>query len=138
MESVFGSLLEANTIFDMCVIIDEAIKSKNTTPNKQRFIDQVKFLCSQATLSLNGGKVGKLNQDFMSDFSKTLSELLSSNYRYEDGKAPRPVEEDLAIAYGFRNFGAHRIEDQPVVYQNLQEIVQRILNSLFFAVEQLF
>ncbi len=137
-ESVFGSLLEANTLFDLCLIIDGAIKAKNNTAKRKYFSDQVKFLSSQAALSLNAGKVGKLGQDFQSDFSKTLSKLLTSDYVYEDGTNPRPIEEDLAIAYGFRNFGAHRIEDQPVVYQNFADIVQRILNALFFAVEELF
>jgi hypothetical protein len=138
MESVFASLLETNTIFDLCVIIDEAIKSKNTTADNQSFYDQARFLSAQAKLSLDGNKLGKINQDFQADFPKTLGELLSSNYAYEDGTTPLPIEADLAIAYGFRNFGAHKIEDQPVVYQNFADIVQRILNTLFFAVEELF
>ncbi len=40
--------------------------------------------------------------------------------------------------YGFRNFGAHKVEDQPVVYQNFDEISRRILNALFFSIEKLY
>jgi len=63
---------------------------------------------------------------------------------YNDFRHPNTVnfvqsiEEDLTITYGFRNFGAHRIEDQPVVYKNFDKISERILNALFFSIEKLY
>ena len=67
-----------------------------------------------------------------------MQELIKSQYKFQDGTTPQPIEEDLATIYGFRNFGAHKVEDQPVVYQNFDEISRRILNALFFSVEKLY
>jgi len=79
-----------------------------------------------------------LSNAFKSNFSNTLQSLLSSQYRFQDRTAPQSIEEDLTITYGFRNFGAHRIEDQPVVYKNFDKISERILNALFFSIEKLY
>jgi hypothetical protein len=67
-----------------------------------------------------------------------VQELIKLQNKFQDGTTLQPIEEDLAITYGFRNFGAHKVEDQPVVYQNFDEISMRILNALFFSVEKLY
>jgi len=135
-QNVFSSLLQANTIFTLCLIIDNVIKQKN--PNQWKFSEHLKFLSSRFSLNLNDQKIGELNGAFTNNFSNTLQKLLSSQYQFQDGTTPQPIEEDLAITYGFRNFGAHKVEDQPVVYQNFDEISRRILNALFFSIEKLY
>ncbi len=135
-QNVFSSLLQANTIFTLCLIIDNVLKQKN--PSQWRFSDHLKFLSSESSLNLNDSKIGELSSAFKNDFSNTLQNLLSSQYQFQDGTAPQPIEEDLAITYGFRNFGAHKLEDQPVVYQNFDEISRRIFNAIFFSVEKLY
>ena len=135
-QNVFSSLLQANTIFTLCLIIDNVIKQKN--PNQWRFSEHLKFLSSRSSLNLNDQKIGELNNSFKDNFSNTLQKLLSSQYQFQDETKPQPIEEDLAITYGFRNFGAHKVEYQPVIYQNFDEISRRILNALFFSVEKLY
>jgi len=135
-QNVFSSLLQANTIFTLCLIIDNVIKQKN--PNQWKFSEHLKFLSSRFSLNLNDQKIRELNGAFKNNFSNTLQKLLSSQYQFQDVTTPQPIEEDLAITYGFRNFGAHKVEDQPVVYQNFDEISRRILNALFFSVEKLY
>jgi hypothetical protein len=135
-QNVFSSLLQANTIFTLCLIVDNVLKQKN--PSQWKFRVLLEFLSSRSSLNLDKQKTGELNGAFKSNFSNTLQSLLSSQYHFQDGTTPQPIEEDLAITYGFRNFGAHRIEQQPVVYQNFDEISGRILNALFFSIERLY
>lgn len=136
--NTFGSLLQASVIFDLCRIIDNAIKHKN--PNQWNFREHLTFLSSRSSLQINNTTIGHehLNGKFTKNFSNTLQELLDSRYRFRYIPTPQRIDEDFAITYGFRNFGAHRIENQPVIYQNFEEILQRVLNALFFCVENLY
>lgn len=142
--NVFSSLLEANTLFDTCLVVDTFIKSKYSNPQEAAhatFGAHLTFLSANrehgllSPLSFVGGRVGELRNAFIRDFANALQNLLNSNFRFADGSTLRPIEEDFAIAYGVRNFGGHRIENQPVIYKNLEELCKRILNTLFFLVE---
>jgi hypothetical protein len=142
-ENAFSTLLQANTLLDFCLIVENVMKKQINKPTMYELLIQ---LSNQLSLNLHKGSggsgdknLGKLNTDFKGDnFGKTLEQLLSSQYRFQDGTALQSIEEDLAITYGFRNFGAHEIENQPVVYENFDEISKRILNALFFSVEKLY
>ena len=48
------------------------------------------------------------------------------------------IEEDIAIIYGFRNSAAHKIRDRPYIHGNFNEIVDRLFNVFFLAVEKLY
>lgn len=142
-QNVFSSLLQANTILDFCIIVENIIKNQNKYQNKnlkqQTIKPLLEFLSSNSSLNLHkNDNLKNLNIDFGNDFSKTVQELIMSQHKFQDGSTLQPIEEDLAISYGFRNFGAHKVEDQPVVYQNFDEISMRILNALFFSVEKLY
>ena len=142
-ENVFGSLLQTNTLLDLCLIVENVMKKQINKPTMYELLIQ---LSNQLSLNLHKGSggsgdknLGKLNTDFKGDnFGKTLEELLTSQYRFQDGTELKSIEKDLAITYGFRNFGAHKIENQPVVYKNFGKISESILNSLFFSVEKLY
>lgn len=134
-QNIFSSLLQANTIFDLCLIVENILKQKN--PGGKYFSDHLRFLSSKSPLNFSHQKIEELNGAFKNNFSNALQNLLTSQYHFQDGTVLQPIEEDLAITYGFRNFGAHRIEDQPVVYQKFGKISERILNSLFFSIEKL-
>ena len=142
-ENVFSTLLQANTILDLCLIVENVMKKQI---NKPTMYELLIHLSNQLSLNLHKGSKGsqnnnlsKLGIDFDGEnLGKTLKELLSSQYRFQDGPALQSIEEDLAITYGFRNFGAHEIENQPVVYNNFDEISRRILNTLFFSIEKLY
>jgi hypothetical protein len=142
-QNVFSSLLQANTILDFCIIVENIIKNQNKYQNKnlkqQTIKPLLEFLSSNSSLNLHkNDNLKNLNIDFGNDFSKTVQELIKLQNKFQDGTTLQPIEEDLAITYGFRNFGAHKVEDQPVVYQNFDEISMRILNALFFSVEKLY
>lgn len=136
-KNTYSSLLQAKTLLNLCLVIDNVIKQKN--PNQKQFSDHIIFLSNQANLNLNDNRVKqKLNGSFRDDFPDTVQKIISSQYLFQDRSSLTPMEEDLALSYGFRNFGAHRLEDQPVIYENFAELVQRILNVLFSSVELLY
>ena len=142
-QNVFSSLLQANTIFNLCLIVENIIKKQNKYSNKnlngKTIGPLIDFLSTNFSLNLKkGNNLSNLSDDFRNEFSNTMKELLSSLYHFQDGTSPQAIEEDLAITYGFRNFGAHRIEDQPIIYENFKEITERILYSLFFSIENLY
>jgi len=137
-QNVFSSLLHTKILFDVCLVIEKAIEYKNPKSSvrgaRLYFRDEVKFLSRKASLSLGKSTIGQLNADFGTNFEKTLSDILISKYSLKRSK----IAKDLAVAYGIRNFAAHKLENQPVIYQNMKELSQRLLNALFFSIEKLF
>jgi hypothetical protein len=134
-KNVFAALLESNMIFILCLVIDAIIKNKN--PNEWKFVDHLAFLSRKSSLTLTKKRLRKINNDFENDFQRTLENLLDSTYKV-DGFSLQPIEADLAISYGFRNLGAHKVESQPSVYEKIKDISQRVLNALFYSVEKLY
>lgn len=143
-KNVFGSLLEANALFDLCLVVDGFIKSKYSNPAEAAeatfgahllFLSQKREHRLSTPLSFIGNRVGDLNGSFKNNFGKTLQDLLDSNYIFQDGSTLQPVENDFAIVYGLRNFGGHRIENQPIINEKFFELSGRVLNVLFFLVE---
>jgi hypothetical protein len=93
------------------------------------------FCCIRAWFVTQTGIVSLYLYYIIIGFSNTLDDFLRHSYKLPSGLILNPIEEDLAITYGFRNFAAHKIENQPVIYQSFQTIVQRCLNVIFFAIE---
>jgi len=137
-KNIFSSLLHARHLFDLCLISDKAIEYKNPARGSRHlsFRDEMLFLSSPSTASLSFNRTGlnTINNDFNSDFGRTMYDILLGRYHLSLSS----IENDFAVAYGIRNFGAHRIENQPVVYNRMGELVQRIFNTLFFTVERLY
>ena len=137
--NAFSSILHAKLLFDLSVIADKVIEYKN--PRRRRherlvFAEELIFLSTQhPLLSFNtGNKIQMLNDDFNTDFSGTLAALLRRTYHLPFSG----IENDFAITYGIRNFGAHKIENQPCIYKNIAQISQSILNTLFFTIEKIY
>jgi len=137
-QNVFSSLLHAKSLFDICLVVEKVVEYKNPNSKKKgvklKFTDELKFLSKETSLSLGKKKIRKLNDDFGDNFSGTLSNIIESKYPL----LSKRIEEDLAIAYGIRNFAAHKLEDEPVLYEKVEELSQRLLNTLFFSIEKLY
>lgn len=132
----FAALLETNLLFNLCLVIDATISKKNT--RKWKFIDHAEFLSAAAGLSISHPQLTEINIAFNNDFPSTVGKLLSGKFAFEGGQVLSESGIDLSLAYGFRNFGAHKVEGFPIVYQNFEEIAQRLMNVLFLALEYLF
>jgi hypothetical protein len=135
-KNIFSSLIHAKILSDLCLIFDKVAEHKNPDKASRKLYisDEIKLLSTRATSLIDDTAVGTINSSFQQDFSRTLMEILGSTYPL----SLSDTEKDLAIAYGIRNFCAHKIEHQPVLYDNFDELCQRLMNALFFAVEKLY
>lgn len=135
-QNAISSLLLTDSMCNISLILDNLIRHKNS--GESGFDSQLEFLVEKSDLSLNKNTLETVHQSFENDFSGSLSSLLNSSFTNGGGDKLTPIEEDLAIAYGFRTFGANKIEPQPVIYDNFDEFTSRVLNTLFFTVEKLY
>ncbi len=131
-------MMHAKLLFDLSVITDKVVEYKNPRKGqKLSFADEL-ILLSVPPISLMsfnvGNKIGTLNHSFGTDFSGTLKTLLKRTYSTPLSE----IENDFAITYGIRNFGAHKIENQPYLYNNMPKIAQSILNSMFYTVDKVY
>ncbi len=135
-KNILGSLLHARLLFDFCLISDKVIEYKNPVGGSQRlsFGNEISFLTRRGLLSFNRSIFNALSGDFNLDFGSTMYNiLLGRHHLHLSG-----IEKDFAVAYGVRNFGAHKMHNQPVLYNRMPELTQSILNTIFFTVEKLY
>lgn len=128
----FAAMLQASILFDLCVCVDQTIRTRWGA--KGMFKKQIEFLAKKRGLGL-AGRLEELNDDFKGDAATTVRRLLDGSYNYKDGTAPVGIEVDFALAYGLRNLRAHEIAALRVVWERFDELVQAILNSMFYTVE---
>ena len=134
-ENKFASMLEVNTIFDLCLVLDNILKIKDY---KNKYLSQhINSLSNK--LDFRYTKYIKVpNEEIKNnnrEFKTVLKELLESNYK---NAKLTPIEEDFAISLICRNYGAHQLRNTPSIYENFKDIIQRILNSIFYSVEKLY
>ena len=136
MQNALSSMMQVTTYFSLCLVIDNVIKWKN--PSQWKFFDHLLFVSTRTELSFTQAKLLQVNADYRSDFSKTLEEMLGGTYSFPDGSKPTLTEQDLLVAYGFRNFGAHKIEALPIVFRNFDKIFYRLMNCLCYLIEKIY
>lgn len=79
----------------------------------------------------------EVNQRRDKDFRVWLAELLDGKYRTKSGRVLDPLEADFALSWGIRNFAAHTVTSQEILWENFIRVLQAIFNSLFITVELL-
>ena len=136
--NTFAGLLETDLLFQLCLVIEAVVREKNPNENGLSFREHMAFLSSTAGFKLNKERLGQINRDFREHFPLTAEKLLRGIYSLSDGSGLQEGEIDIALSYGFRNFGAHNVRGHEITYQNLEEIACRIMNVLFLAVECLY
>jgi hypothetical protein len=138
--NVMASLQESNLLFSLILSVDATLKNKDPDQNHHLFRQFLVFLAqtSRPPLGITDGDLTRLSGEFSNDFGRTLDDLLNSRYVPNSGVKFTAMEENIAIAHGLRNFGAHRIEYEPSITSNFDSILQRMFNLLFFSIEQLY
>lgn len=139
-ENAYTAIHRADLFFSFCRVIENVIRHpyEAAHQNPGAFANHLDYLSSQTGTSLDSNKLGEINQDRQVAFQSTIQRLLTGSYHFKDGSAPSPIEEDIGVAYCFRNFGAHTIDEYPVITQNFENISKRILFTLFLSVEVLY
>lgn len=137
-QNVFSSLIHARVLFSLCLVIEKAIEHRN--PRARRigarllFSDELIYLAQGTPVTIDRGILGQLRTDFSGNFRRTINSLVKGRHSLSLSR----IERDLSIAYGIRNFGAHELEDQPILYKNMEKLSQRLLNALFFVIERIY
>ena len=128
-KNTISSLLYMETIFDLCRVLEFIIK--NTT--RENFSKDIRDFSKKYKPNTLLDRV--VSSDFNTkEFMITLQDILNSNYKI-DSSIPDNLECDILITYGFRNFGAHKIEEHSLIVNNFGKIIRSIMNAIFLAIE---
>lgn len=71
------------------------------------------------------------------NFADMVEQQLSGTYRTKDNRKLEPMETHLVLTYQLRNFSAHTMQSQKVLWDRFPQILQSVLNTFFFGVEKL-
>jgi len=138
ISSLFAGQVSVNLLFDLCLLIENVIKQTREPQIRQRkalrnnnrpitFFDCAEELAFSANLNVDGPGLSHANRDFRADFNGHMTSILNQSGSLED---------DLVVAYGFRNHGGHNVHSYQFVYERLPQIFQQIANVLFLSCEE--
>ncbi len=134
----FGSQFFANLFFDLCLVVDAAIKNKSAgVKDPEKFINLAAHLSSAGNLGVTTQDLGLINGQFKTDFDATLAGALDFTLTSR-GRPMSHGASRLAVVYGLRNRGAHGPASSPVVSARPAEIAICLFDTLFLAVEVLY
>ncbi len=71
------------------------------------------------------------------NFAEMVQDILHGTYRTKDNRQLELMETHLVLTYQLRNFSAHTMQSQEVLWKRFPEILQSVLNTIFFGVEKL-
>ena len=125
-----ASLIYLEIIFDLCRVFEYLIKNQT----RENFLEDTRDLAKKynSAILLNNFNFGS---DFhTSNLMVSLQKVLDNTYTINNN-LPDDLEKDILICYGFRNFGAHKIEENKLIVNNFENIIKSIINSIFLAIE---
>ncbi len=134
-DELIAPVIFSNALFDLLLVVEELFKLWNKKVGNggdsfSHYYDALANLEGWNAISdLDVRKRGESN------FQVWLNQLLTVNYVSNKGIKVQPLEADLILSYGLRNFSAHTLESQQVVWKNYTGVLQSVFNSLFKVVE---
>ena len=97
----FGSQFFANLFFDLCLVVDAAIKNRSAGVNApEKFINLAAHLSSVGNLGVTTQDLGFINGQFKTDFDATLTGALDFTLTSR-GRPMSQSASRLAVVYGF-------------------------------------
>ena len=137
-------LILTGVISDLLLVIDELLKIAFSKAYKSRKVSFKHHLLEVAKLrswtkakdftGYQNQLSVNLNDEFTDNFRKIVENLLIAKV---GSKQLKPLEADLWLCYGLRNFTAHNVSSQKVLWEKFTEVLQSILNVFFLSVETL-
>jgi hypothetical protein len=134
-EGPFPSQIAFDTIFDLCLVVDEVLAAKFT--GDWRFNYLATSLSSIGSLGLSGSDLAEVNNAF-DDLKPTLHALNAGTFALRSGQLVSGLGSSLGITYGCRNRGAHTLASAGLAASDYDRMVSHINNALFLAVELLY
>ena len=132
-QNQFVGQLQLNLLFDLLLVVDNAIKQKNSS--KWQFVDHGIYLLDHAGHALP--QLGKLNAQFKSNFGPYMTDALDRKLTL-NGRVLDRLQCDIAIAYGLRNLGAHKIESESVIWNDFDRIQGAVFRTFCATIDYLY
>ena len=137
LKNGFVSQLFLNLLFDLTLVVDDAIKVHNQSGNT--FINHATFLSAQAGLEITQQQLGEeINRAFNKVFDIALNTILNGDFELQCGQLVTGLIKDISITYGIRNRAAHNLTGILTVRDRFDDILQSIFNTLFLTIEILY
>lgn len=140
--SDFAGQYELNILFDLALVIDNAIAAKYPSALGARPLtpDYLSHLSSSRGWALTPGHLtNAVNQDVRTrGFDTVILDLIDRVYQIPHPVASPNLEADLLLVYVIRNRGAHNVFTSRAVTSRFRDILQSMCNILFLAVDTLY
>jgi len=130
--NTFGTLLMTTMLFELCRIVEVSLRTLDPSIRIKNFGSDLEYYFEINNISIP--HLPDVNANFNSNFQTALLEILRPHSDFF-GYLPEEYLQDLVLAYRFRNFCGHSIDTLPEVNQHFEDILQRILNALFYVVD---
>jgi len=137
-ENDFGKLKKLDSIFNMCLVIEETLQYRFSKSGATYYI-------SDGIMDLGRNKgwipAGESKNEFLDKLtnvnisgapSQNVPVILTHNLTYQ-GTPLRPELSYLLLAWHLRNYGGHNIEAQDVLRQFYDQIFEWLMYALFLA-----
>lgn len=135
-EGEFASQLLLDLLFNISLVIDSIIKTKN--PAEYRFRDHILFVNKKIEMQFTDQILNDLNGAFINEFNQTLLELINGKYKISDEEFLLGIPSAYAITYGIRNHGAHNVTSAPAIWKYFSDIEISVFSMLFNVIENLY
>jgi hypothetical protein len=149
----FAGQVEINLLFDITLVVEEAIKDKNPTKlqssgKKLTFVHQGDYLLDVAGHSLSildaachpidRPRLRAINRLFDDDFDAALLAALNGTLAVPSNTTLDRFQCDVALAYGIRNHAAHNTDTVPTIWNRFPEVQQSLFRVLLATIDYLY
>jgi hypothetical protein len=139
IDNRFAGQLELNLLVDLALVIETAIRSKNsTTKQRPTFIDHAEHLLTRSGHPLTRDQLGNINDQFNKNFDSALSAVVDGTINVPGTNGLDRLQRDVAMAYGIRNHGSHNIDKEEAIWKNFAAVQESAFRSLCATIDFLY
>ncbi|HWY20364.1 MAG TPA: hypothetical protein VNX26_04035 [Candidatus Acidoferrum sp.] len=132
----FAGQLQLNLLFDVTLVIDAAIKTKNQS--QWKFIDHAEYLLAAASHQLTSQQLGEINRQFKDNFDTLLQAALDGTLMVQPNTTLDRLQCDVSLAYGLRNRGAHNLDTALTIRNRFQAVQEALFRVLCATIDYLY
>jgi hypothetical protein len=132
----FAGQLQLNLLFDVTLVIDTAIKTKNQA--QWKFIDHAEHLLRMAGHQLTKQQLEDINGQFKDNFDAALQGALDGSLKVKSNTTLDRLQCDVALGYGLRNRGAHNLDTAVTIRNRFQSVQQALFRVLCATIDYLY
>ena len=136
VNNAFAGQLQINLLFDITLVIDQVIRSRNNA--QWKFVHHAEHLLRTAGHALTNEQLRDVNGQFEGNFEAALQGALTGTLTVHSNVILDRLQCDVALAYGMRNRGAHKVESTPAVWQEFPSVQQALFRVLCAAIDYLY